>query len=106
MKPEQAVRLRQGRESAGYTQKDAAVQLNVAESTYRDWEKPNGAEPASASKFIEIAQLFNISLDWWLAGKQCGPSLSKKEHSLLRAFRLCSAPLQQAISIITEALKK
>lgn len=105
MKSEQAVRLRQGREQSGYTQKDAAHLLNVAESTYRDWERPDGAEPASTAKLIEVATLFNISLDWWLAGKQCGPSLSEDEHRIIRTYQTLDEPVQEAVLLVMDQLK-
>jgi len=64
----QADRLRQGREQAGYTQKEAATALTVAYSTYRGWES-GLSEPGSLQTVVRISALFRISLDWWLLDK-------------------------------------
>lgn len=82
MTPQQATHLRQKRTQSRYTQKEAAQKLNVAVSTYREWEKPHGAEPASITKMIEIAELFNLSLDKWLTGKE-KQALKREERKLL-----------------------
>lgn len=87
MRPDQALRLKQGRLNANLTQEQASTQLNVATSTLKDWEKADGAEPATTAKMIEICNLYGISLDWWLTGTTCGPTISEKEQLVLSKYR-------------------
>ncbi|OIX11392.1 helix-turn-helix domain-containing protein [Bacillus thuringiensis] len=49
------------RKKQGLTQNDIAYQLNVARSTYTNWEAGR-AEP-DLNTLIEIANIYNISLD-------------------------------------------
>lgn len=49
------------RKKQGFTQNDVAHHLNVARTTYTNWEA-NRAEP-DISTLIKISDLYNISLD-------------------------------------------
>ncbi|MDR4986168.1 helix-turn-helix transcriptional regulator [Bacillus cereus] len=49
------------RKKQGLSQNDVAIYLNVARSTYTNWEG-NRAEP-DLSTLIKISDLYNISLD-------------------------------------------
>lgn len=53
--------IRAARVNAGYTQKQAAQALGVSESTVIKWEK--GSSVPLADKFVEMCQLYNVSMD-------------------------------------------
>lgn len=74
----QAERLRQGREQAGYTQKEAAAALAVAYSTYRGWES-GLSEPGNLETAAQICNLFSISMDWWLRDHTDQPDPEQQE---------------------------
>lgn len=97
MRTDQAVRLKQGRQQAKLTQKQAAKALNVALSTYKDWEKPGGSEPATISKIIEIANLYNLSLDWWLTDKEFSTTTEETEQSLIKLYKALPAEAQKGL---------
>lgn len=105
MQADQAVRLKQGRLTAGYTIEEAAKQLNVAQSTYKDWERPGGSEPATISKMVEIADLYNISLDWWFRDRPCGPQLADAEQQLISNFNRLDPETQQAYLLILNRIQ-
>lgn len=56
-----SLKLKEYREKSGYTQKDLAKKLNVSISSVGMWESTS--QIPTAKKLIEIANLFNISLD-------------------------------------------
>lgn len=56
-----ALKLKELRETKGYTQKDLAKRLNVSVSSVGMWESTS--QIPTAKKLIEIAALFNVSVD-------------------------------------------
>ena len=88
MTQDQTKRLRKGRLKAGFTQRTIAEKLNISVQTYRGWEKPNGTEPGSTAKLVELCQLLNISIDWLLTGASLTLTQPQSEAltHLLEAF--------------------
>lgn len=56
-----ALKLKELRETKGYTQRDLAKRLNVSVSSVGMWESTS--QIPTAKKLIEIASLFNVSVD-------------------------------------------
>lgn len=56
-----SLKLKELREKNGYTQRDLAKRLNVSISTVGMWESTS--QTPTAKKLIEIAALFNVSVD-------------------------------------------
>jgi len=106
VKYDQAVRLREGRTKSGLTQSEAAQKLNVATSTYRDWEHPGGAEPANTSKLVEISALFNISIDWLLTGQASLPQPEQDVVAAMSFYQKAPKDLRKAISLVLNNLKQ
>ncbi len=57
-------RLKELRKNKGYTQKEIAQELNIAQSSYADWER-NKKKPTQ-EKLTLIADFFNVSTDYLL----------------------------------------
>lgn len=57
-------RLKELRKNMGYTQKEIAQELNIAQSSYADWER-NKKKP-TLEKLTLIADFFNVSTDYLL----------------------------------------
>jgi SOS-response transcriptional repressor LexA len=62
-------RIKQARESAGYTQKELAKLLKVAQQAVHQWElaPPAGTHP---KKINELAALLGVSVEWLLNGEE------------------------------------
>lgn len=61
-----AERLKQVRKKAGYTQQQAAEALNLATRSYQRYEAINGQCDPPLCTLIEMANLFDVSVDWLL----------------------------------------
>lgn len=57
-----SLRLKNLRKNMGYTQKDFAKLLNIGQTTIANYE--NGTRVPDISKIAEIADLFNVSIDY------------------------------------------
>ena len=62
-------RIKELRHHYGLTQEDLADQLNTSKSHITKVE--NGQRGASIDLYIEIAQYFDVSLDYLLLGRNC-----------------------------------
>ena len=90
-----ALKLKELRENAGYTQRELAKKLNVSISSVGMWESTS--QIPTAKKLIEVASLFNVSVDSLLditsEEKAAGASATKKisitpiEDEMLYVFR-------------------
>lgn len=93
-----ALKLKELRETKGYTQKDLAKRLNVSVSSVGMWESTS--QIPTAKKLIEIAALFNVSVDTLLDAstitseeRAAGASATKRisitpiEDEMLYVFR-------------------
>lgn len=56
------MRLRELRNKSGMTQNDIASKLNVSGQTILNWE--NGIYEPKISQLIELASLFNVTIDY------------------------------------------
>lgn len=61
------MRLRELRIKSGLTQNDIAKQLNVSGQTILNWE--NEIHEPKISQLIELADLFNVSVDYLIERK-------------------------------------
>lgn len=61
-----AERLKQARKNAGYTQQQAAESLNLATRSYQRYEAVNGQCDPPLVTLVEMADLFDVSIDWLL----------------------------------------
>jgi uncharacterized HTH-type transcriptional regulator yobD len=61
-----AERLKQARKNAAYTQQKAAETLNLATRSYQRYEASNGQCDPPLLTLVEMADLFDVSIDWLL----------------------------------------
>ena len=93
-----ALKLKELRETKGYTQKDLAKRINVSVSSVGMWESTS--QIPTAKKLIEIAALFNVSVDTLLdastitpeeraagASETKGVKITPLEDDMLYVFR-------------------
>lgn len=67
-------RLREARKSKGMTQKAVAAHFGIARVSVTQWEsQTTRPDPA---RFVEIAKLYGVDLDWLMNGSGTGPSTS------------------------------
>ncbi len=59
-------RLKEARQKAGLTQQQAAEALNLSVRSYQRYEAANGQCDPPIATLVEIADLFNVSIDWLL----------------------------------------
>ena len=111
-----ALKLKELRENAGYTQRELAKKLNVSISSVGMWESTS--QIPTAKKLIEVASLFNVSVDSLLditsEEKSAGASATKKisitpiEDEMLYLFREVGKakgePAQRAIIEMVEKM--
>ncbi len=81
-------RIYQLRKDLGLSQEEIAAKMNVSRQTISNWE--NGGAHPTIDKAVELANLFDVSLDE-LVGKQVQPT--KKSSEVLQAL------LQQQVTI-------
>lgn len=61
-------RMAKARKDKGFTQNDVAERLNVSFQAVSLWER--GETTPEIDKLVEIASLYQVSLDWLLTGKK------------------------------------
>lgn len=59
-------RLKSARKKAGLTQQKAAELLNLSSRSYQRYEAENGRCEPPLSTLVEMADLFDVSIDWLL----------------------------------------
>ena len=64
-------RLRKAREEAGWTQRETCSKLDVASSSYREWE--NGKVIPKYVAVMGMAYLFNRPVEWFYGGEDLPP---------------------------------
>ena len=84
-------RIRQLRKDQGMTQAQLAMKLNIGDRHLRKIEA--GEKGPSIDILVEVATLFNVSLDYIIMGKQSQSDLKKKLTALI-----------QSLSVLAESL--
>ena len=62
--------LKTARKNANYTQQQAAEALNLSTRSYQRYEAVNGQCDPPLATLVEMADLFDVSIDWLLDRKQ------------------------------------
>ncbi len=97
-------RIRVAREHAGLSLSETARKLGVNESTLSAWE--SGEEEPRASRLQMLAGLLNVSLPWFLEGREDGHMASRghPEDEALRAqLAEIRARLDEIQRLVSEA---
>lgn len=95
MLEEQLIHLRK---KQGFTQNDIAYRLNVARSTYTNWEAGR-AEP-DLKTLIDIANIYNVSLDNLVGREYRMPP--QFEVILDQISNLDTEPQKKALNLLVE----
>ncbi|EMK2598541.1 helix-turn-helix transcriptional regulator [Bacillus cereus] len=91
-------RLAELRKEQGYTQSDISHRLNIARTTYANWEY--GKADPDADSIMRIAELHNISIDE-LFGRS-NPLESKLESIKVALSDLPTEKQQEALDILID----
>jgi len=59
-------RLKKARKKSGFTQQQAAETLNLSTRSYQRYEAVNGCCDPPLITLVEMANLFDVSIDWLL----------------------------------------
>lgn len=73
-------RLVKARKEKGFTQSDVAEKLNVSFQAVSLWER--GETTPEMDKLVDVASLYQVSLDWLLAGKMEESAVLEFQDSL------------------------
>ena len=92
------MRLRELRNNSGLTQNAIATKLGVSGQTILNWE--NGIYEPKISQLIQLADLFNVSVDYLIERK---PD-NKKLDDIFNALE--SIPKEDFIEFIRKSLSK
>ena len=84
-------RIRQLRKDQGMTQAQLAMKLNIGDRHLRKIEA--GEKGASIDILVEVATLFNVSLDYIIMGKQSQSDLKKKLTALIKSLSVLAESL-------------
>ena len=92
------MRLRELRNKSGFTQNEIANKLGVSSQTILNWE--NGIYEPKINQLIQLADMFNVSVDYLIGRK----------NNEIRADEICKEleriPREDFINFIKEEIKK
>ena len=92
------MRLRELRNKSGFTQNEIANKLGVSSQTILNWE--NGIYEPKINQLIQLADMFNVSVDYLIGRK----------NNEIRADEICREleriPREDFINFIKEEIKK
>lgn len=92
------MRLKELRNKSGYTQKKIASKLGVSGQTILNWE--NGIHEPNINQLIQLADLFNVTVDY----------LIERKNNEKRADEICREleriPREDFVNFIKEEIKK
>lgn len=92
------MRLRELRNESGLTQNEIATRLGVSGQTILNWE--NGIYEPKISQLIQLADLFNVTVDYLIER----PNNEKEIGNILRALE--RIPRENIINFIKQELLK
>lgn len=68
--------LKQIRKSRGYTQQEVAERVGISQNNYSYWE--NGKVKIDSESLKKLAEIFNVSVDYLIAGDEDTSLISEK----------------------------
>ena len=92
------MRLRELRNKSGFTQNEIANKLGVSSQTILNWE--NGIYEPKINQLIQLADLFNVTVDYLIERK----NNEKKVDEICRELE--RIPREDFINFIKEEIKK
>ena len=101
-------RLFELRKERGLSQRDVAIEFNVSQSTYNNWENAN-TQP-SIEQLIALARFFEVSVDYLVGNSDDDgtinyiTTLSTEEKHFIDTYASLSPSLKAALSTLLNAL--
>ena len=101
-------RLFELRKERGLSQRDVAIEFNVSQSTYNNWENAN-TQP-SIEQLIALARFFEVSVDYLVGNSDDDgtinyiTTLSPDEKHFIDTYASLSPSLKAALSTLLNAL--
>ena len=92
------MRLRELRNESGLTQNEIAAKLGVSGQTILNWE--NGIYEPKINQLIQLADLFNVTVDYLIER----PNNEKEIENIIKSLE--RIPKEDIISFIKEELSK
>lgn len=93
-----AERIKQLRAEAKMTQADLARELSVSKGAVGNWE--TGMRRPDPETLEEIADLFNVDMDYLLGRKNDRPEVTLEEKWLIECFRKADEDTKTAVRAI------
>lgn len=96
-----AERLQDLRKSAGYSQEEVAERLDVSRQAVSKWESGQGNP--EIENIIKLAELFRVSTDYILLGREPEPAAPPKKARMSKEARVAAAVISviAACAVIT-----
>ena len=98
-------RLKRLRKQFGYTQEEVAQKLHTSRGSISMYE--NGRRQPSYDLLIQIADLFQVNLDYLLGKSQIAslhPQLTPEEFSLIEGYRRADVTTRQIIRTLLRSI--
>ena len=97
--------MQRARQAQGLKQQDIASLLYKSLSTVKKWESSTGAEPSNLDDLIRLCEVYGITVEYYLSGKENRfRPLSKRQEHLLRDFDKLTPTMQRRMSRIIRVL--
>ena len=100
-----AERFKQLREEAKLTQEEMAQKLSVSKGAIGNYES-GVREPRKLEDLENIADFFNVEIDYLLGRTNSRPEYSLEEQWLIQCYRNADDDLKDAIRIVLRKLVK
>ena len=93
------LKLKEIREEAGMSKRQAAEQLGIPYNTYGFYER--GDREPNIATLVKLADFFNCSVDHLIGRSKPFPSLKPKQYSNTQVFAVQSVQIKQVIETVS-----
>mgnify|MGYP001774009661 CR=1 FL=1 len=97
-------RLKQARITAKLTRSQLAAQLHTSEATYREWER--NREPRSLETAQRMCEALDITLEYYINGRNHHASLSTDERLIVDLYRSAPPEIKENLTPLLHALSR
>ncbi|MAY42408.1 MULTISPECIES: helix-turn-helix transcriptional regulator [unclassified Neptuniibacter] len=98
-----SIRLKQARIATGKTQSEVAKALHIAVSTYKGWEADK--EPRTLDTAAKLCGELNITLDYYVTGRERKQGLLKQEYQLIMKLRKMPSSIRKTICTLIKNIQ-
>lgn len=101
-----AARLKTARINAGLKQTEVAMMLNKSVSTIKSWEREDGSKPGSLEDIARVCDLYKISVDYYVSGKEYQLESDAEDSLFLKQFKTLPESSREIIKALIEEMLK